>query len=75
MSTGPQPTPGRSFDRDLSWALLEFGLGADAVDWTAGATVSIDDLSDAAAAVGSADWCIRPCTCGMGVPFAAQVAA
>ncbi|MGW6705058.1 hypothetical protein ACWGDE_09215 [Streptomyces sp. NPDC054956] len=75
MSTGPRPTPGESFDRDLSWALLEFGLAADAADRAVGATLSIDDLSAAASRVGSADWCVNPCFCGMGSPLAVQAAA
>lgn len=46
--TGLEPKLGQRFDRDPAGVLLEFGLEAQTMDWAAAATLSIDDLSDAA---------------------------
>ncbi|MBT2447918.1 hypothetical protein J7F03_12685 [Streptomyces sp. ISL-43] len=71
--TGLEPKLGQRFDRDPSGVLLEFGLEAHAVDWAAGATVSIDDLS--AAVDGAMSLCTRCDTCTIGALVDAQVAA
>lgn len=58
--TALEPKLGQRFDADPAGVLLEFGLEAQGVDWTSGATLSIDDLS---AVTGSVSSCLRCGTC------------
>ncbi|MBT2469070.1 hypothetical protein J7E97_14630 [Streptomyces sp. ISL-66] len=71
--TGLEPKLGQRFDRDPAGVLLEFGLEAQAWDWAAGATLSIDDLSTDAYA--PADICVHPCICSAGQMADVQVVA
>lgn len=59
--TGLEPKLGQRFDTDPAGVLLEFGLEAHGVDWTSGATVSIDDLS--ADVTGPMSICLRCTSC------------
>ncbi|WP_407841966.1 hypothetical protein ACE1OC_42190 (plasmid) [Streptomyces sp. DSM 116496] len=59
--TALEPKLGQRFDADPAGVLLEFGLEAQGVDWTSGATLSIDDLS--AAVTGPMSICLRCSTC------------
>ncbi|MGW1774647.1 hypothetical protein [Streptomyces sp. NPDC002104] len=58
--TALEPKLGQRFDADPAGVLLEFGLQAQGVDWTSGATLAIDDLS---AVTGSVSSCLRCSIC------------
>ncbi|MFJ7270855.1 hypothetical protein ACIQV3_30130 [Streptomyces sp. NPDC099050] len=61
--TALEPKLGRRFDADPAGVLLEFGLEARGLDWTSGATLSIDDLSTV---TGSLSSCLRCTACAGG---------